>query len=78
MAFFASRSVDIRKTDGLLARVGELCGIIRPPTLVPSSLSSSVSSCGSISGRGCKQAIAPADRGTTVLACVCFEEPLSV
>ena len=35
MAFLASRSVDTRKTDGLLARVGELCGIIRASYLSP-------------------------------------------
>jgi hypothetical protein len=35
MAFPASRFVGIRKTDGLLARVGELCGIIRASYLSP-------------------------------------------
>jgi hypothetical protein len=35
MAFLASRSAGIRKTDGLLARVGELCGIIRASYLSP-------------------------------------------
>ena len=58
MAFLTSRSVGIRKTDGLLARVGELCGIIRASYLSPFFLSSLVWSCGGISGRSCKQAIA--------------------
>jgi hypothetical protein len=35
MAFPASHSMVIRKTDGLLARVGELCGIIRASYLSP-------------------------------------------
>jgi hypothetical protein len=35
MAFPASCSVGIRKTDGVLARVGELCGIIRASYLSP-------------------------------------------
>ena len=35
MAFPASHSVGIRKTDGLLTRVGELCGIIRASYLSP-------------------------------------------
>jgi hypothetical protein len=35
MAFPASPSVGIRKTDGLLARVGELCGMIRASYLSP-------------------------------------------
>jgi hypothetical protein len=35
MAFLASRSVGIRKTDGLLARAGELCGIIRASYVSP-------------------------------------------
>ena len=35
MAFPAFRSVGIRKKDGLLARVGELCGIIRASYLSP-------------------------------------------
>jgi hypothetical protein len=35
MAFLASGSVGIRKTDGLLARAGELCGIIRASYVSP-------------------------------------------
>jgi hypothetical protein len=35
MAFPAFRSVGIRKTDGLLARVGELWGIVRASYLSP-------------------------------------------
>jgi hypothetical protein len=35
MAFPVSHSVGIRKTDGLLARVGELCGMIRASYLSP-------------------------------------------
>ena len=35
MAFLASRSAGICKTDGLLARAGELCGIIRASYLSP-------------------------------------------
>jgi hypothetical protein len=35
MAFLASCSVGIRRTDGLLARAGELCGIIRASYLSP-------------------------------------------
>ena len=35
MAFPASRSVGIRKTDGVLARAGEVCGIIRASYLSP-------------------------------------------
>jgi hypothetical protein len=35
MAFPASHSVGIRRTDGLLARVAELCGIIRASYLSP-------------------------------------------
>jgi hypothetical protein len=35
MAFLASRSVGIRKTDGLLARAGELCEIVRVSYLSP-------------------------------------------
>jgi hypothetical protein len=35
MAFLASRSVGICKRDGLLARAGELCGIVRASYLSP-------------------------------------------
>src|SRR5271156_1641985 len=35
MAFPASHTADIRNTDGLLARMGELCGIIRASYLSP-------------------------------------------
>jgi hypothetical protein len=35
MAFFASRSLGIRKIDGLLVSAGELCGIVRASYLSP-------------------------------------------
>jgi hypothetical protein len=35
MGFLASHSAGIRKTDGLLARAGEVCGIIRASYLSP-------------------------------------------
>ncbi len=35
MAIFASRSARIPKTDGLLARAGELCGIVGASYLSP-------------------------------------------
>ena len=35
MAFLASRLMGLRKADGLLVRVGELCGIVRASYLSP-------------------------------------------
>ncbi len=78
MAFLASRSLGICKNDGLLARVGELCGIIRASYLSPFFPLVLSFALWQYLRPQLQTSDAQCYRGTTDLACVCCGAPLSV